>query len=239
MKATEAGTENPGARGTMSDRQLRDELMTLLLAGHETTASALAWTCYLLALHPEVESRLRAELDDVLGVRSPTAADVQRLTYTEHVVTESMRVYPPVYAVGRKAARDCEVGGYDVPAGTTFLMSQWVLHHEPRFFDDPLEFRPERWYDGLAKRIPKFAYFPFGGGPRVCVGNSFAMLEAVLVLATMVQRYRFELLPQPKVVPWPSVTLRPKHGIHVVCHKVGPMRGAASASHQEVGSKTP
>jgi cytochrome P450 len=239
MKATDAGAENPGARGTMTDRQLRDELMTLLLAGHETTAGALGWTCYLLAQHAEVDDRLRAELQEVLGGRTPTAADVPRLTYTEHVVTESMRVYPPVYAVGRKAARLCEVGGYDVPASTTFLMSQWVLHRDPRFFDDPLEFRPERWANGLAKRIPKFAYFPFGGGPRVCVGNSFAMLEAVLVLATMAQRFRFELLPRPKVVPWPAVTLRPKHGIHVICHKVGPVARANAGSRREIESKTP
>lgn len=239
MKATDAGAENPGARGTMSDRQLRDELMTLFLAGHETTASALGWTCYLLTQHPDVEGRLRAELQDVLGGRSPTVADVPRLAYTEQVVTESMRLLPPVYAVGRRAARDCEIGGYDVPAGTTFLMSQWVLHRDRRFFDDPLEFRPERWADGLAKRIPKFAYFPFGGGPRVCVGNSFAMLEAVLVLATMAQRFRFELLPRPKVVPWASVTLRPKHGIHVVCHRIGPMPHAAPTSRREVESEAP
>jgi cytochrome P450 len=237
MQATDAGAENPGARGTMSDRQLRDEMMTLFLAGHETTANALAWTCYLLAQHPEVEARLQTELQTVLGSRSPTAADASRLTYTEQVVTESMRVFPPVYAIGRRSVRDCEIGGYDVPAGTTFLMSQWVLHHDPRYFDDPLEFRPERWADGLAKRIPKFAYFPFGGGPRICVGNSFAMLETVLILATLAQRFRFELLPGERVVPWPAVTLRPKHGIHAVCRAAEVSKPLAPAAESPSGSR--
>ncbi|HEV3418017.1 MAG TPA: cytochrome P450 [Pirellulales bacterium] len=221
MQARDAGTEQPGARGAMTDRQLRDEVMTLFLAGHETTANAMTWTGLLLAQHPEVEARLQAELQTVLNGRSPTAADVPRLAYTEQVITESMRVYPPVYAVGRRSIRPCEIGGFDVPEGTTFLMSQWVLHHDSRYFDSPLEFRPERWADGLAKRIPKFAYFPFGGGPRLCVGNSFAMLEAVLILATMAQRFRFELVPGQRIVPWATVTLRPKHGIHVVCRQVG------------------
>jgi cytochrome P450 len=216
MRAHDAGAEQPGARGTMTDRQLRDEVMTLFLAGHETTAGAMAWTFYLLARHPEVEARLQDELASVLGGRSPMAADLSRLTYTEHVITESMRLFPPVYAVGRRAQHDCQIGGYDVPEGTTFLMSQWVMHHDPRYFDDPLEFRPVRWADGLAKRIPKFAYFPFGGGPRLCVGNTFAVLEAVLILATVAQRYRFELISEQRIVPWPAVTLRPKYGIRAV-----------------------
>lgn len=217
MRATDAGNEKPGARGTMTDRQLRDELMTLFLAGHETTANAMAWTFYLLAQHPEVEARLQSELQSVLGGRLPTAADVPQLPYTEQVVTESMRVYPPVYAIGRRSLADCEIGGCDVPGGTTFLMSQWVLHRDKRYFKEPDQFRPERWADGLAKRIPKFAYFPFGGGPRVCVGNSFAMLEAVLILATIVPRFRFELAPGEQVEPWAAVTLRPKHGIRAIC----------------------
>jgi cytochrome P450 len=233
MQACDAGSEQPGTRGTMTDRQLRDEVMTLFLAGHETTAGAMAWTFYLLAQHPEVGARLQAELQAVLGGRLPTAADVPRLSYTEHVVTESMRVYPPVYSVGRRAQRTCEFGGYTLPEGTTFLMSQWVMHHDPRYFDDPLEFRPERWNDGLAKRIPKFAFFPFGGGPRLCVGNSFAMLEAVLILATIAQRFRFELVPGQRIVPWPAVTLRPKHGIRAVClpaHSRPPERRAGIGS---------
>jgi cytochrome P450 len=237
MQATDAGAENPGAPGTMSDRQLRDEMMTLFLAGHETTANALSWTCYLLAQHPEVEVRLQAELQSVLSGRSPTVADVPRLVYTEQVVTESMRVFPPVYAIGRRSVRNCEIGGYDVPAGTTFLMSQWVLHRDPRFFDDPLEFRPQRWADGLAKRIPKFAYFPFGGGPRVCVGNSFALLEAVLILATVAQQFRFELLAGQRVIPWPAVTLRPKYGIHVVCRAVEAAKPLVPAAERQPDSR--
>lgn len=220
MRATDASGESPGGRGTMTDRQLRDELMTLFLAGHETTANALAWTFFLLAQHPEVEARLQAELQGVLGGRLPTAADVPQFTYTEQVIAESMRVFPPVYAIGRRSLADCEIGGYHVPGGTTFLMSQWVLHRDPRYFDEPEQFRPERWAAGLAKRIPKFAYFPFGGGPRVCVGNSFAMFEAVLVLATLAQRFRIQLAPGERVVPWATVTLRPKRGIHAVCRAV-------------------
>ncbi len=220
MQARDAGSEQSGARGAMTDRQLRDEVMTLLLAGHETTAGAMAWTFCLLAQHPEIEARLQAELETVLGGRLPTAIDVSLLTYAEHVIMESMRVYPPVYSVGRRAQRTCEIGGYTLPEGTTVLMSQWVMHHDPRYFDDPLEFRPERWNDGLAKRIPKFAYFPFGGGPRLCVGNSFAMLEAVLILATIAQRFRFELVPGQRIVPWPAVTLRPKYGIRAICAPV-------------------
>ena len=240
MRAPDAGTEQPGTRGTMTDRQLRDELMTLFLAGHETTASALAWTCYLLAQHPEVEARLQAELQD--GSRRPLADGRRRAAAAlhgarDHRIDAALTRRSTRSAGGRNAR--CEIGGYDVPAGTTFLMSQWVMHHDPRYFDDPLEFRPERWADGLAKRIPKFAYFPFGGGPRVCVGNSFAMLEAVLILATIAQRFRFELLPRPKVVPWAAVTLRPKHGIHVVCHRIGPMPRAAPTSRREVESETP
>jgi cytochrome P450 len=207
---------------SMTDKQLRDEVMTLFLAGHETTANALSWTWYLLAQDPRVEGRLLGELQAVLGGRSPTVADVARLPYTENVLTESMRLFPPVYAIGRRSVGPCEIGGFDVPADTTFLMSQWVLHRSSKYFDAPLEFRPERWENDLARQIPKFAYFPFGGGPRTCVGNSFAMLEAVLVLATMAQRYRFELAPRQRVETWPTVTLRLRHGLKVVCHAHAP-----------------
>ncbi len=217
MKAQDADGEPSSAGKEMSDLQLRDEVMTAFLAGHETTANALSWTWYLLAQHPEIESRLLSEVQSVLGGRTPTVADVPRLTYTEHVLTESMRLFPPVYAIGRRAVGPCEIGGFAVPADTTFLMSQWVLHHDGRYFEDPLEFRPERWENGLIKQIPKFAYFPFGGGPRACVGSSFAMLEAVLVLATMAQRYRLELVAKQQVVPWATVTLRPRFGIQVRC----------------------
>jgi cytochrome P450 len=204
----------------MTDRQVRDEAMTLFLAGHETTALALTWTGYLLAQHPEVHDRLMVELREVLGDRAPAAGDLPRLRFTEHVVTESMRLYPPVYAFGREALHDCEVMGYHIPAGTTVFMSQWAMHHDPRWFHEPEKFLPERWADGLAQRLPKFAYFPFGGGPRLCVGNLFAMVEAVLVLATLARRFRFEVVPGQQIVPWPSMTLRPRYGLRVVLRRV-------------------
>jgi cytochrome P450 len=212
-----ARDEDDGSR--MTDRQLRDEAMTLFLAGHETTALALTWTCYLLARHPEVHDRLLAELTAVLGGRAPTAADLPRLSFTERVVLEAMRLYPPVYAFGREALHDCEVLGYRIPARTTVFMSQWAMHRDPRWFAAPEKFDPDRWADGLAGRLPKFAYFPFGGGPRLCIGNTFALTEAVLVLAALARRFRFTLLPDQKVVPWPSMTLRPRYGVRVVLRR--------------------
>ena len=201
----------------MSDRQLRDEVITLLSAGHETTATTLAWTWYLLARHPEVETRLAAELQSVLGGRAPTAADVPRLPYVEQIVMESMRLYPPVFAMGRMSKEPCEIGGFDIPTGTSFLMSQWVSHRDPRYFDSPEEFRPERWADDRMRQLPKFAYFPFGGGPRLCIGAPLAMLEAVLIVATVAQAFRFELVADQKIELFPSVTLRPRYGIRAIC----------------------
>lgn len=200
----------------MTNRQLRDESMTLFLAGHETTALALAWTWYLLAQHPQVEAKLTAELRQVLNGRAPTAADIPKLPFAESVVMESMRLYPPAYGFGRTVQQDYELGGYLLPRGATVFLLQWVMHRDPRYFDDPEKFHPDRWADGLAKRLPKFAYFPFGGGPRVCIGNSFAMLEATLVLATIARRLRFELVPEHVVEPWASITLRTKNGIKAV-----------------------
>jgi cytochrome P450 len=200
----------------MTDRQVRDEAMTLFLAGHETTALALAWTWYLLATHPEVEAQLLAELTTVLGGRAPTVADLPRLRYTEAVVTESMRILPPVYAIGREALDDCLIGGYRVAKGTTILMCQWVVHRDPRWFAEPEKFDPGRWLGDLPQRLPKYAYFPFGGGPRLCIGNTFAMMESVLVLATIAQRFKFTVVPSHPVVPWATFTLRPLHGIPAV-----------------------
>jgi cytochrome P450 len=210
----------------MTDRQLRDEVMTLFLAGHETTANALAWAWYLLATHPQAEAQLLADLGAVLAGRTPTVADLPRLGCAERVILEAMRLYPPAYLVGREALEDCTVGGHRVPRGTTVFMSQWVLHRDPRFFEAPDEFRPQRWADGLAQRLPKCAYFPFGAGPRVCIGNTFAMMEATLILATLAPAFRFALVPGQAVKPWPSVTLRPADGINVVLqsrqHDKGP-----------------
>jgi cytochrome P450 len=199
-----------GAR--MTDQQLRDEAVTLFLAGHETTAIALCWTLYLLSQHPEVDARLYAELRDALGERAPTLADLPRIAYAEQVVKESMRLYPPIYAFGRQAVRDVEIRGYPLPQGTTVFMSQWVMHRDPRFYDEPEAFRPERWTAEAERRLPKFAYLPFGGGPRLCIGNTFAMMEGVLILTELVRRFRFELDAE-KPVPFPSVTLRPRDGL--------------------------
>jgi cytochrome P450 len=204
----------------MTDQQLRDEAMTLFLAGHETTALNLAWTWYLLAQHADVEARLHAELRAVLGGRAPTFADLPRLVYTERIVHESLRLYPPVYAVGREAVHDCTIGGYPVSAGTTLLLSQWVVHRDPRFFPDPEVFDPDRWAGERLMGLPKYAYFPFGGGPRVCIGNTFAVTEAILVLATIGQQFRFRLVPGQAIRPMAHLTLRPEHGIRMTLHDV-------------------
>jgi cytochrome P450 len=203
----------------MTDAQLRDEAMTLYLAGHETTALTLCWTWYALARQPRVEERLVAEWDSVLAGRAPTVEDLPRLPYTEHVITESMRLYPPVYLIGRQALDRRELGGFVVPRGTTVFLSQWVTHRDGRFYDDPLEFRPERWADGLAQRLPRYAYFPFGGGPRICIGNGFAMMEAVLLLATIGRQYRFTLEPDPPVSFNLGITLLPENGIPAVLRR--------------------
>jgi cytochrome P450 len=203
----------------MTDTQLRDEAVTLFLAGYETTAINLSWTWWLLAQHPEVEKKLHAELAAVLGGRSPTFDHLPALRYLEMILTESLRLYPPAWSMVRMAIDDSEIGGYRVPAGCGVAVSQYVVHRDPRFFDSPDEFRPERWEGDLAKRLPKFAYFPFGGGPRICIGNSFALMEASLVLATVAQKFHLSLVPNQIVEPLPSITLRPKNGIAVITHR--------------------
>jgi cytochrome P450 len=204
----------------MTDEQLRDEIMTLFLAGHETTANALTWTYFLLAQNPEKEEALHAELRSVLGDRAPTAADLPRLPYTETVVKESMRLYPPAWGIGRRAIRDVELGGYRIPAKTNFFLLQWVTQRDARFFPDPEGFDPERWRNDPIRsgKIPRFAYFPFGGGSRVCVGAGFAMMEATLLLATIAQRFRFTLAPNQQIEPLFSVTLRPKNPVRMQLH---------------------
>lgn len=193
----------------MSDQQVRDEAMTLFLAGHETTALVLSWTWYLLARHPEVEGQLLAEIARILPGRLPVFDDVAKLNYTEAILLESMRLYSPAYTVGREARGDCMVGGFPVHKGMTILMSQWVVQRDPRFYDEPEKFRPERWLGEEAKKIPKFAYFPFGGGPRLCIGNTFALMEMALVLATLAPRYHFTLVPGTEVKAVPAFTLHP------------------------------
>jgi cytochrome P450 len=199
----------------MTDRQLRDEVMTLFLAGHETTANALSWTWMLLSQNPQVETCLQEELEEVLKGRVPTIVDLPSLPYTAKVVKESMRLYPPAWVIGRQAIEDVEIGGHAVEKDAGVLMSQWVMHHNPRFYPDANAFRPERWDEAFTRQLPEFAYFPFGGGPRLCIGKPFALQEAALVLAMVAQRFKLELLPGKRIVPRPSITLRPFGGVWV------------------------
>ena len=202
-----------GAR--MTDQQLRDEAITIFLAGHETTAIALTWTWYLLAQHTEVEQRLHAELDQVLGNRLPTFEDWPRLRYTEMVLAESMRRYPPVWILGRRAIADYEVDGYQIPQRSIILTSQYVVNHDPRWYPDPFHFDPERWTPEVRAARPKFSYFPFGGGPRVCIGEGFAWVEAGLVLATLAQKWRAELVEGEAVRARPTITLKPRGAVRM------------------------
>jgi cytochrome P450 len=199
----------------MTAQQLRDEALTLFLAGHETTASTLSWSWLLLAENPRVEEKLHAELDSVLSGRTPTLDDLPRLPYTNHVLTESMRLYPPAWAMARLAIEDHSLGGYPVPKNTGIAAVTWIVHRDPRWYTDPEQFLPERWEGDLLKKNPRFAYFPFGFGPRQCIGNSFALMEAALVIATLARRFRFTPLPGQPIVPLPSITLRPRHGLQV------------------------
>jgi len=199
----------------MSDEQLRDEAMTIFLAGHETTANALTWTWYLLSQNPEVEAKFLAEVDEVLGARTATPEDYPKLRYTEMVLAESMRIYPPAWIIGRRALTDYQINGYHVPARSIILMSQYVMHHNPKYFPEPDRFDPERWRPEAREARPKFSYFPFGGGTRLCIGENFAWMEGVLVLATLAQHWRMRLVPGHLVELQPIVTLRPRHGMRM------------------------
>lgn len=203
----------------MSDEQLRDEVLILFLAGHETTALVLSWTFVLLSQHPEVWTRLCAEVDAVLAGRAAGAADLPALRYTESVVLESMRLYPPAWSIGREAIEEVEVGGVTVPPGTQVWISQYISHRDARHFPRPLHFEPERWADDLLRRLPRCAYFPFGGGPRLCIGNNFAMMEAVLLLATIAQRWRPHVAPADVPHPQFSITLRRRGGVRATLHR--------------------
>lgn len=200
----------------MTDQQLRDELVTLFLAGHETTANALAWTFYLLAQHPEVEAKLLEEYRTMLEGRVPTADDFPRLAYTQQVIKETLRLYPPVWFISREPLEDWQCDEVRIPKGAEVGISQWVMHRDPAFYPEPEAFKPERWTPEFEKTLPRYAYFPFGGGPRLCIGNNFALLEAALILATVLPRYRFEPLSGKQVELEPSLTLRPKHGLKMM-----------------------
>ena len=197
----------------MTERQVRDEMITLILAGHETTAFALAWTWYLLEKNQEVEAKLHAELDSVLGGKLPTVDDLPRLRYTEMLLHESMRLFPPAWIMGRRALNPYPLGSYIVPAGGTVLISQYVTHHDPRFFPDPFRFDPERWTPEARAARPKFSYFPFGGGPHLCIGEPFSWMEITLVVATLAQKWRLRLAPGYEPELKPIIVLRPRGGI--------------------------
>jgi cytochrome P450 len=213
-----AQDEEDTGRG-MTDVQVRDEAMTIFLAGHETTANALMWTWYLLSQSPDVERALHAEIDRVLGRRLPTVADIASLPYVERVVTESMRLYPPAWIIGRRAIQPYAIGGYTLPARSILIMSPWIVHRDARYYADPARFDPDRWMPEFKASIPQFAYFPFGGGPRRCIGESFAWMELVLIVATVAQQWRFALVPNHPVVPQPLVTLRAKHGMKMIASR--------------------
>lgn len=200
----------------LSDRQVRDEAMTLLLAGHETTANALAWTWYLVSQSPELEARLHQEIDRVLQGRLPGAADLGALPFVEQVVTESMRLYPPAWVIGRRAMADYPIGEFVAPARSIVFMSPYVMHRDPRYYADADRFLPERWTADFKAALPRFAYFPFGGGSRQCIGEPFAWMELVLLVATIAQRWRLRLVPGHPVAPQPLITLRPRHGIKMI-----------------------
>lgn len=208
----------------LTDRQIRDQTMTLFAAGHETTANALSWTLYLLSEHPQVRAKLVAELQRVLGGRPPIVDDLAALPYLDQVVKEAMRLYPPAWTQGRRAIDDFELEGYRLPAGTVVMFSQWVIHRLPEIWGDPETFRPERFEPTTERALPPYAYFPFGGGPRMCIGMPFANLEARLLLATILQQYTPNLVPGYPVVPRPRITLRPAYGIHMT---LDPLKVAA------------
>lgn len=199
----------------LTDTQVRDEALTLCLAGHETTANALTWSWYLLAQHPDVERRLHQEIDTVLGDREAVAADAAHLPYTRRVVAEVMRCYPPAWGIGRRAVDDVEIGGYTIPRGTVVLLSPYLLHHDARFFPEPERFDPDRWLPDQQRSRPRFAYFPFGGGNRVCIGESFAWMEGMLVLATLAQRWRLARVDTKPVPVKALLTLRPARPIRM------------------------
>ena len=197
----------------MSDKQLRDEIMTLLVAGHETVANALAWSWYLLAKNPGSEERLHAELDQVLAGRTPAVEDLALLPYSRMVFEETMRLYPPVWIIMRKALKDDEVGGHHIAAGSYILWSTYAMHRHPDFWERPEDFEPERFTAERVMKRPRHAYIPFSHGPRICIGNSFAMTEAHLIIAAIAQRYRLVLVPDQKIEPDPLMTLRPRDGV--------------------------
>lgn len=214
-----AAEDHEGGTGRMEDAQVHDELMTLLVAGHETLANGLTFTFYLLSQHPDIEAKLHHEIDSVLGGSLATVEDLSRLPYTEMVLAESMRVYPPVWFLGRRALQPYQVGGFTIPKGSFIVLSQWVTHHDPRYYPDPDRFDPERWTPEARASRPKFVYFPFGAGVRGCIGEPFAWMEGRLALATLAQQWQMRLVPGHPVAIHAVSTLRPKYGMQMTVHR--------------------
>lgn len=202
--------------GALDDRQIRDEVLTLLLAGHDTTALGLSFLWYLLGTHPEIQSRVVAEIDRTIGDDDPTGLEITDLAFTNRVITETLRLYPPAYFLTREPRSADAIDGYRIPEGSLILINQWLFHRDGRFFEDPDAFDPDRWSDGFEEDLHPFAYFPFGGGPRQCLGRRFALLEMLIVVVTVLQRYRIDLAFEPPVELDPLVSLRPKSPIRVV-----------------------
>lgn len=224
--------DEEGDRTGMTDEQVRHEILTMFLAGHETTSLALMWTWYLLSQNPAATEKLHAELDSVLAGRTPTVDDLPRLPYTEKVFTEAMRLFPPAYATSRYTVTGQQVGGYTIPAGSRIILSQYVTHRDPRWFTDPEKFDPDRWTPEFRASLPKFAYWPFGGGPRLCIGEPFAWMEGQLLIATIAQRCEFRLFPGHPVATRPQVTLRARYGMKMIMarRKVGAEKVPAQAA---------
>ncbi len=204
------------SKGQFTDEQIHAHALTFLLAGHETTALLLAWCWDMLAHHPFAQEKLQAEVGCVIGNRFPTAEDINNLDYTRMVVKETLRMRPPAWAIGRQAVNDCEIGGQEIKAGSVVIVSQWVTHHDPRFYEAPQEFKPERWIELERTAHPRYAFFPFGGGSRVCIGEHFAMTETIAVLAMISRRWQVHPNNTNPAVPKPSVTLRPNKGVKLI-----------------------
>lgn len=199
----------------VTDKQVLDEVFTLLVVGHETTATSLTWAFYLIAKHPEVQEKIQDEIQRVIGKRNIEVEDIGKLTYTSNVVKETLRLYPPLWAIGRETIEDVHIGKHLIPKGVQVLMVQHVVHRDPRYFPDPQKFQPQRWEDGLEKKIPKYVYFPFGGGPRVCIGNHYNMIESTLILATAIQKFDIQMLKDRGTELLPSITLQPRHKVYI------------------------
>jgi cytochrome P450 len=235
LSTLSAAVDDEGDHARMSRKQLRDELVTLFLAGHETTSHALSWTWHLLSTHPEVEAKLYEELSRVLGGRDPTWSDLERLPYAEQVLAESMRLYPPAYVIPRVANVDTELGGYTIPKGADVVMWIYHTHHDARWFPNPERFDPERFSAARRKQLPPCAYVPFGAGTRTCIGKQFALMEALLIIATTAQRFRLRAVPGARVERDMSVTLAPRDGLKMRVQK----RAAATDARSPMGSAVP